>query len=398
MKNNESKTRTQPSTLTQADCDLPSFRKLVERTADPAHYPHAHAIERNIPIYDGQELAALVRNDAERAVAVKSELCALLADGPGVAVFRGAMDDPGVLDQASSVFGRIIDEERRTQSGGGDHFAKPGANDRVWNALEKHCLEDPGNFARYYANPVIALLARAWLGPAYQVTAQVNRVNPGGGAQAPHRDYHLGFQSPDAMAHYPRHVHQLSPMLTLQGAVAHVDMPLESGPTLFLPYSQTYLAGYLAVTRPDFVEYFHAHHVQLPLSRGDMVFFNPALFHAAGANRSRDIGRLANLLQISSAFGRAMETVNRTRMCAALYSALGTLKSENILDLEGIGNTVAACAEGYSFPTNLDRDPPLHNLAPRTQAQLMHEALDERWSEHLFVEALLAQDARKKGE
>ena len=31
---------------------------------------------------------------------------------------------------------------------------------------------------------------------------------------------------------------RLSPLLTLQGAVAHVDMPLESGPTLYLPHSR----------------------------------------------------------------------------------------------------------------------------------------------------------------
>ena len=35
----------------------------------------------------------------------------------------------------------------------------------------------------------------AWLGPGYQVTSQINVVNPGGTAQTAHRDYHLGFQS-----------------------------------------------------------------------------------------------------------------------------------------------------------------------------------------------------------
>ena len=49
--------------------------------------------------------------------------------------------------------------------GGGDHFAKPGANDRIWNALEKLCLRDPAVFAAYYGNAVIALVSEAWLGP-----------------------------------------------------------------------------------------------------------------------------------------------------------------------------------------------------------------------------------------
>ena len=41
----------------------------------------------------------------------------------------------------------------------------------------------------------------------------------------------------------PQYVHAISPVLTLQGAVAHCDMPLVSGPTLYLPYSQSYLPG-----------------------------------------------------------------------------------------------------------------------------------------------------------
>jgi ectoine hydroxylase-related dioxygenase (phytanoyl-CoA dioxygenase family) len=91
----------------------------------------------------------------------------------------------------------------------------------------------------------------------------------------------------------------------MQGAVAHSDMPVETGPTMYLPHSQKYLPGYLAWRRPEFLEYFEANYVQLPLRLGDAVFFNPALFHAAGTNRTTDVRRMANLLQVSSAFGRA---------------------------------------------------------------------------------------------
>jgi ectoine hydroxylase-related dioxygenase (phytanoyl-CoA dioxygenase family) len=62
--------------------------------------------------------------------------------------------------------------------------------------------------------------------------------------------------------------------------------------------------------------------VQLPLRKGDLVFFNPAVMHGAGTNHTADRFRMVNLLQVSSAFGRAMETVNRTRMLRALYPAL----------------------------------------------------------------------------
>ena len=138
-------------------------------------------------------------------------------------------------------------------------------------------------FAAYYASDIIAVACHAWLGPGYQVTSQVNVVNPGGAAQTAHRDYHLGFQAAAQAAEFPVHVHRLSPVLTLQGAVAHTDMPAETGPTMYLPHSQKYLPGYLAWHRPEFGEYFEASYVQLPLRKGDAVFFNPALFHAAGA-------------------------------------------------------------------------------------------------------------------
>jgi ectoine hydroxylase-related dioxygenase (phytanoyl-CoA dioxygenase family) len=299
------------------------------------------------------------------------------------------------IDRTNDHFWAIIEEERLSNVGGGDHFAKPGANDRIWNALEKLCLRDPAAFAAYYGNAVVALVSEAWLGPAYQITSQLNVVNPGGAAQVPHRDYHLGFQSPHAIERFPAHVHHLSPMLTLQGAVAHCDMPLETGPTLYLPFSQSYLPGYMAAGRAEFCDYFEAHHVQLPLAKGDAVFFNPALFHAAGTNRSKDVRRIANLLQVSSAFGRAMESVDRLKMSLRLYPALKGLLDDNAIMSAQADNAVAACAEGYAFPTNLDRDPPIGGMAPKSQQDLMRQALKEDWAPEVFAEEVEAQAWRK---
>ncbi|THK38564.1 phytanoyl-CoA dioxygenase [Ensifer sp. MPMI2T] len=392
---NTARRRAERLWLTEESCSIEAFRAEAERRTNPADYPHAADCQKNILIYDSASLVADCRTDDGRR-AVLAEICGVLAEGPGVAVFKRAFTETSVIDAASRIFDEIIDEQRRTNSGGGDHFAKPGANDRIWNSLEKHCLRSPENFAAYYGNAVIALVSEAWLGPNYQMTAQVNRVNPGGAAQSAHRDYHLGFQTSAVIEQYPAHVHKLSPVLTLQGAVAHCDMPLESGPTLFLPYSQSYVPGYLALNRPEFKAYFDENHVQLPLEKGDAVFFNPALFHAAGTNRSADIKRVANLLQVSSAFGRAMETVNRERMCAALYPALKALAADGRLSAGGVANAIASCAEGYSFPTNLDRDPPLGGLAPKTQAQLMREALAAGWETKAFVEALAAQAEKKR--
>ncbi|MBB3446240.1 phytanoyl-CoA dioxygenase family protein [Rhizobium sp. BK379] len=389
---NQQKLRANRVWLTEDACDLNDFRALAEKTTALADYPSASAVEKNVLIYDSRKVIEAASTPEGRR-AILAEICEAFGIGPGVVVFKHAYEDTGIIDRASTIFDEIIEEQHRSSTGGGDHFAKPGANDRIWNSLEKHCLADPENFARYYGNAIVALASEAWLGPHYQMTAQVNRVNPGGAAQSAHRDYHLGFQSSKVIEQFPAHIHRLSPVLTLQGAVAHCDMPLESGPTLFLPHSQTYEPGYLALKRQEFKDYFDQNHIQLSLKKGDVVFFNPALFHAAGTNHSKDIKRVANLLQVSSAFGRAMETVNRERMSARLFPALKALKAK--LSADEIANAVASCAEGYSFPTNLDRDPPLGGLAPKTQAQLMHEALAENWSDDAFSKALAEQAARK---
>ena len=100
----------------------------------------------------------------------------------------------------------------------------------VWNALEKLAVHRPEVFADYYANDILALISAAWLGPNYQMTSDLNVVNPGGKAQTAHRDYHLGFMPLETAAGFPAHVHRLSPVLTLQGAVAHCDMPVRDRP------------------------------------------------------------------------------------------------------------------------------------------------------------------------
>jgi ectoine hydroxylase-related dioxygenase (phytanoyl-CoA dioxygenase family) len=369
--------------LTPADVSLEDFAAVVEQTTDPAAYPHAERVEQGVLVYDADRLRAVTASEGGRDD-VSAELVRAFTDGPGVVVFEGAFPDHGVVDRVTEVFDAMIADEAAAGGAAGDHFAAPGANSRVWNALEKLAVRDPEAFVAYYANDVIALAASAWLGPGYQVTSQVNVVRPGGKAQEPHRDYHLGFLSDERIAEYPTHVHALSPVLTLQGAVAHSDMPVESGPTLYLPYSHQYLPGYLAWRRDDFKAYFADHFVQLPLRKGDAGFFNPALFHGAGTNVSADVQRMANLLQVSSAFGRAMEQVDRARVVSAVYPALRT----SGLAGAGLVAAVAASAEGYPFPTNLDLDQPVDGLTPVTQAELVHRALAEGWEPAALASAL----------
>ncbi|EWT02169.1 phytanoyl-CoA dioxygenase [Intrasporangium oryzae NRRL B-24470] len=377
--------------LTREDCHLEDLIEVLADETRPADYPHASRVEREVLVYDAATLRHTAADPATRRD-VQAELARALSEGPGIVVLAGALD-PAVVDRATAAFERMITDQRATGTGAGDHFAKPGANDRVWNALEKLAVTDPETFVAYYANDLLALAATAWLGTGYQVTSQVNVVNPGGEGQTVHRDYHLGFQSDEVCAGYPAHVHALSQALTLQGAVAHVDMPVESGPTLYLPHSQKYAHGYVAYRRPEFQEYFVAHHVQLPLAKGDAVFFNPALFHAAGTNHSADIKRMANLLQISSAFGRAMETVDRARVVGAIYPALQAARPG--LSEQEVANVIAASAEGYSFPTNLDRDQPIGGLAPHTQAELVADALRDGMPLGELRDRLTARDAAR---
>ncbi len=375
-------------------CDLSDFAALASRETTPEDAPNAAALARNIPIYDVRSLGDhLVTPEARRAL--MAEWASVLQHGAGVFVLKQAQPDHGAIDAATLAYERIIADETAAGGQGADHFAAAGSNDRIWNSLQKLCIRAPETFIRYFASPAIDAASEAWLGPTYQMTAQINLVHPGGKAQQAHRDYHLGFQTAEISATYPAHVHDLSPLMTLQGGIAHCDMAIESGPTKLLPFSQLYRPGYAAWRRDDFRSFFEDHYVQLPLEKGDAIFFNPALFHAAGENRSTTVHRMVNLLQVSSAFGRAMESVDRIAMCKTVFQPLCAAWSSGSLSEAQLDSVIASTAEGYAFPTNLDRDPPVGGLAPKTQAELLREAVLGQASEYEVIRLLEDQAARK---
>ena len=92
-----------------------------------------------------------------------AELGRALLSGPGVLAFKKMYTDTSVVDRVSKVFWQIIDEQHARGEAKGDHYAKPGSNDRVWNVQEKLALRDPEAFVDYYKNDFIALIATAWL-------------------------------------------------------------------------------------------------------------------------------------------------------------------------------------------------------------------------------------------
>lgn len=57
---------------------------------------------------------------------------------------------------------------------------------------------------------------------------------------------------------------------------------------------------------------------------------------------------------------------------------------------------LAATAEGYPFPTNLDLDPPVDGLAPPSQADTLWQAVDEGWTPERLREELQAGAERRQ--
>ncbi|KAA8617627.1 phytanoyl-CoA dioxygenase [Pyrenophora tritici-repentis] len=162
-----------------------------------------------------------------------------------------------------------------------------------------------------------------------------------------------------------------SQFFTIQGAVAHTDMPIESGPTRLLPFSQKYEEGYIADRIPEFQDYFVNIYVSVPLAMGDGLFFNPALFHAAGQNNSADVMRSANLLQISSAFGRPMETIDTLPLIEITWEVISKMYEDDGLSAE-LEAFVSVVAQGYPFLTNLDRRiPNTAGMAPGSEQELL---------------------------
>ncbi len=373
------------SFFNSTDVNLSVLATLCQQQAKADDYPNAVGVTDNIVIYDVGVFSG------DREFDLKSELANCLKDGPGVFIVRGAYEDLSIIDRCTDLFARIVHQENQAGQTQGDHF---GSNERIWNSLQKTCIKDPELFVEYYGNSVLRVASESWLGKGYRVTAQMNNIKPGGAAQSAHRDYHLGFQPAENIASFPLHAQVMSQFLTLQGAIVHTEMPVEAGPTLLLPFSQQYPLGYLASSHTEFSDYFAEHHVQLALGKGDMLFFNPALFHAGGRNDT-STDRIANLIQVSSPFGRTMETLNNRLMIEAVYPILLSLKGTSPTAEQVIQNAISVVADGYSFPTNLDSDPPINGNAPDNQQQLVRRSLAESQSLETLQQRLDRYDRRR---
>ena len=309
-------------------------------------------------------------------------------------MFEGAFS-AAVVDRASDAFSAIIAAQRADGSAAGDHFGKPGANDRIWNAAQKLALHSPDVFADYYANDALAVVSQAWLGPRYQVTSQVNVVNPGGNEQVPHRDYHLGFVAPDDLA-------------ALSGAPApHVAGADPAGRGRPLRHAGRERADHAAAVLAAVRRRLHRvqpARVRRLLRRAPRagaaaqgrrgVLQSRRCITAPASNISTDIRRMANLLQISSPFGRAMEATGPHRDGAGGLSGAARDEGRGPPERELL-NAVVATAEGYPVPhqprpRSADRQP-----RPAIQVDTVLAALADDLSPEQLDVALRDQDERR---
>ena len=350
--------------FSQSDIDYDDLAKICSQKTLQEDYPFADSVSNNVVIYDANYLESFI-GDSENELRLKTELHQVLEGGPGVFVIRNLYRHDAI-DQSNNIFEKIVESEGNTSN---DHFAS-GTNTRIWNAFQKVALEDPNAFISYYSNNLLKLVAESWCGPNSQMTAQVNIVRPGGEMQKPHRDYHLGFQENQIVELFPISAHRLSNYLTLQGGVAHTDMPLASGPTMVLPYSQQYELGYLAWRDNACTDFFNDNAVQNQMNKGDGIFFNPALLHGAGSNTTKDFHRIGNLFQISSPFGKTMERIDYLKIINRIYPLLLEHSINKTLSEKLIENVLVCATDGYAFPTNLDND---KNSNSKLQGMTMFE-------------------------
>ncbi|KAI8949407.1 hypothetical protein F4801DRAFT_591151 [Xylaria longipes] len=206
-----------------------------------------------------------------------------------------------------------------------DHFATSGPNPHLQS------------FMPYYLNLWLAKVSETWLGPAYQLTAQVNL----------------------ACAQVPWSIHIACQFLMLHSAVAHSNMPPASGPTRVLPFSQLLPKGYMAWREPTIRAFFYGNRVSAPTKAGDPVFFNPALLYAAGENTTTDT--CWDKLKTLAADGES----DQTEAC------------------------VNALAGGYPFPSNLDKQQPgPDGTTPPSEADILWEGLQKGWNTYQFITAI----------
>ena len=90
-----------------------------------------------------------------------------------------------------------------------------------------------------------------------------------------------------------------------------------------------------------------------------------------------------------------METVDRIRIVKAIYPALRASRATGDVP-ELLTSALTCAADGYPFPTNLDRDPNVGGLTPMSQIDLVQQALVEDWDTDRVSSELDAYGSRRR--
>ena len=157
-------------------------------------------------------------------------------------------------------------------------------------------------------------------------------------------------------------------LLTLQGAIAHTDMPLQCGPTRFGLFTQQFQKGYMVLENPKYIDHVAGCMAQLPLEKGDAVFFNPACLHQPGMNETSS-PRVANLLQVSACWGTPMEKINKLDMTKSVWPVFKRWASESKINGGASGEDrdrkhplqlealITATCDDFGYPRDFDTMP-----------------------------------------
>lgn len=300
-------------------------------------------VVQSIPFYKNKEInpslnPQILNNLGE----LKEEINYVLVNGPGILIIKNLIDK-NLVNYSNLVIDNITNKQKPTKN---DHFSN---NLRIWNFYEKFSIQSPTTFIHYHKNPILNLVVDSYLGPKYQISSQINIVKPGSKSQVFHRDYHLGLMELDEIKKYPPNIQTSSMNLTLQGLIAHSDINKINGSTKFVPFSQNNKKGYLEIKNKKIIKECEQNYLQLNLEKGDAVFFNPAIYHAAGENNDNK-DRIANIFQFNSAFSKPMEKVNNNLIKKSVNNHI--LNSS--LDYYELHNIYSFVYDNYNYPKNLD--------------------------------------------
>ena len=126
------------------DINLCDFADLCSQKVSKTNYPFCSNIKKKVVIYNGEQIRSII--NTPKSFELKSELHYCLKEGPGVLIIQQAFLQKKTIDKASEIFLGIIKKEKGNAIHHGDHFARPGQNERLWNSLQKLCEIDPKTF------------------------------------------------------------------------------------------------------------------------------------------------------------------------------------------------------------------------------------------------------------